>query len=436
MLYFSKVKLLLKFISYHSVLIEQNSSKFAEKYFMGDKSKIGGFLSSVKSREKEVADLIITCKNEGLTLDEKYWKENSKFKKIISELGDVKDECSELSEIDFENIEKVVLEGIGDQQKGGKNEDLKMLREKTFKFGLIEDKKSVSIFKKISPWLVLIHTHLFMTIYYGNAPTSGNYSKALKIEDSLLGIIKAITPIVGFLSTFVYNAIIGDYYTIPYIFSFGCLSIGGSSYFLAKSFDSVALIIIGRTFIGLGAGRVITRKYYSVEVDFKDRKFWGSLLTASTALSITLGPGLSSLAEFIPSQDFQGIEVHNYNVFSLIFTICMVTLWGIFHLLFEDGSNESRLRNLFVPSSSPPKGDKKVKERNEEKYIEEESLKPAREILYFDYSMVDCMELPSSNRPSPMSLEKGIKILARSDFVKEYFPIYFIAIFFTYNKSV
>lgn len=181
-----------------------------------------------------------------------------------------------------------------------------------------------------------------MFIYYGNSPTSGDYSNALNIDQNLLGIIKAITPLVGFFSTFLYNAIIGTSYTIPYIVSFGSLSLGGFCYFIAKSFDSVLLLVLGRTFIGLGAGRVITRRYFAADVPVKDRKYWGSLLTASTALSITVGPGLSSFAEFIPSQDIAGIQIETYNVFSLLFFICMVLLWAVFHFLFLDASSSGK----------------------------------------------------------------------------------------------
>lgn len=164
-----------------------------------------------------------------------------------------------------------------------------------------EPSSGFSIFKLITPWLVLFHTSLYMIIYYGNSPTSADYSDALDVPDNILGLLKAITPLAAFVSTFMYNAILGRTYTIAYIVSFFFLTFGCLSYFLAKTFESVALIMLGRTMIGLGGGRVITRMYYAVSVPESQREFWASLLVASTALSITFGPGLSSMLEYVPA---------------------------------------------------------------------------------------------------------------------------------------
>ena len=175
-----------------------------------------------------------------------------------------------------------------------------------------------------------------MFIYYGNSPTSGEYSEALELADSLTGILKALTPLAGFVSTFFYNALMIYGYHVSYALSFSCINLGLLLYFFSKTIGTWVTLAIGRLLLGFGGGRVITRKYLASETLPSERKFWASLMVASTALSITVGPGISSLMEFVGNFDVVFVEIRTYNVFSLGFLILGLTIWATFLIIFTE----------------------------------------------------------------------------------------------------
>ena len=82
------------------------------------------------------------------------------------------------------------------------------------------------------------------------------------------------------------------------------------------------------------------------------------------------------------------------------------------------------------PSKKPP-ADYPVFEDEEEEcdILDDES---------FAYSFIDCNEVP---KEAPDYIKHpggfhGLNVFNHTSLVKEYFPVYFIALFFTFNKSV
>ncbi len=282
--------------------------------------------------------------------------------------------------------------------------------------------------RQISSWFVLIHTTVYMFLYYGNSPTSGEYSHYLNIPYSMVGLLKAATPIAAFFATFAYSWIMGKKYIWSYIISWASLTIGALLYYLARTFDSVIMIIIGRMLIGCGGGRVITRSYFATQVPYKEMAVWSSLLVASTSLSLTCAPGISSVLEYIPSFSILGAHTEKFNIFSLMtFFICLV-LGSLFFVFFLDMSPPSDIIVAF-PSKNDPN---------------EEEIEPRRILrdYSFEYSEVDCMEIPPNNEEKMKDEEEvdknfdGIKSLNKAKMVYEYFQIVFVIAFFTINKSV
>lgn len=200
---------------------------------------------------------------------------------------------------------------------------------------------------------MLIHTFMYLTIYYGNSPTSAAYSEALDIPSNILGLLKAITPLAAFISTFFYGFLLDGTYTKSYIISFFLLTFGCLCYFLALTTNSVILIVLGRIGIGFGGARVITRKYLSIAVTPESREFWGSALVAATALSITGGPGVSSFLEYLPSLDFLFLDIRKYNILSLVFFVAFCIVWALFHIIFKDSEKKSKKKRVLLPCSLP-----------------------------------------------------------------------------------
>lgn len=91
--------------------------------------------------------------------------------------------------------------------------------EEELKKGTVKKQESAS-YNDFSAWLVIIHTMIYMLIYYGNAPTAPSYSKALEFPESLTGVVQAATPLAAFISTFHYSNVISTSYKGGYAVSF------------------------------------------------------------------------------------------------------------------------------------------------------------------------------------------------------------------------
>lgn len=114
------------------------------------------------------------------------------------ELMKIDDSLLDIDEEFFKNLD------LGDNYK-----DAVEAKSKAYS-GQRQRTKKNNLRKNITNWLVIIHTTVYMLIYYGTSPTSGSYSKALDFPDILTGIVKAATPFAAFISTFFYNFMIDN----------------------------------------------------------------------------------------------------------------------------------------------------------------------------------------------------------------------------------
>lgn len=278
----------------------------------------------------------------------------------------------------------------------------------------------------VMSWMVLTHTSLYLLIYYGNSPTSGSYSEALNLPETLIGVLKAATPLAAFLSTFMYNAIISKKFVYSYIISWTSLIIGAMLYYEALTFDSVLMIVAGRLLIGWGGGRVITRTYFATEVGLDERVLWSSLLVACNAGCITISPGISSLLEYIKSFEILGMKTTEFNIFSEACFFLFVTVCAIFFLLFKDKEPQN---DIIVPFPRDPRASK----------VEDQQM-PRKLLLdcSFNYSEIspNLETIPNEMVQEEIKQTEKNSVLEGTSYIKEYFPVYFIAIFFTFNKSV
>lgn len=287
-------------------------------------------------------------------------------------------------------------------------------------------------YNEFSAWLVIIHTMVYLLYYYGNSPTAGDYAAALEFPTVLSGIVQAATPLAAFLSTFHYGAILSKNYRGAYIISFVCMVLGNLLYYLAKTFKSISALVIARILLGYSGGRVITRGFVGTKINPKFRSLWSSYLVAFSSLSITLGPGISSFLEYIPSFKFLGTDFRTYNAFSFVFSIISILYFIFFMIAFEDipesRPKEEKKKTKVLETDTARSSDKKLTESYLESEFSEKSFKS------FTYSAVD--DLKDEEGKNRLNDNKGIQIFNNTRIVKQYFPIYFLTLYFTINKMI
>jgi len=159
--------------------------------------------------------------------------------------------------------------------------------------------KTSASYNRSDVWFVLVHTFLFMLTYYGLTPTNPDYNTYLGVPKSLFGLVSAITPLFAGISCFSYNYFTKSGYKTSYYVSLFCLISGTFVYSLAFTVRSAILLLIGRALLGYGSGRILTRKFVSLEITLEYRVLYSALLVGITSLAMTFGPGLSALLEII-----------------------------------------------------------------------------------------------------------------------------------------
>lgn len=217
-----------------------------------------------------------------------------------------------------------------------------------------------SCYSMMDLYLVLTHTFLYMLVYYGNAPTSSDYTKAMNISVGVTGVIQAVTPALGFVSVFFYNWFAGVAYRPSYIVSFLLLILGLFLYAFSYSFKTLLPLILGRMMLGFGAARGLTKKFFTNEIKMENATYYAAILTGVSNSCISLGPGLSSLLIFIPDFNFFIYENRNFTVFTFVLTFCFLVLAIIFFSFFKDTFLAREKNKLNKQMKNEEKRDKKL----------------------------------------------------------------------------
>jgi hypothetical protein len=123
---------------------------------------------------------------------------------------------------------------------------------------------------------------------------------------------------------FMYNYLTNKRYKVCYYISVVCLTLANISYASADSANSLALMIVGRIFLGAGGARIVTRKFVALMVVTSARTKYSAIFVAFTALGKTGGPGLSSVFQLVPDFELGPWNWRFYNAFSFV----AVGMWG------------------------------------------------------------------------------------------------------------
>lgn len=211
--------------------------------------------------------------------------------------------------------------------------------------------------------LNLLSCFFFMMNNYIIEPSSAYYANALGSSDALSGIMIGAAPWFAMLSAVGYSYWTNYNYKCPIIFA-GCLQmLGNFMYANAYSYGSMKMCLLGRCLTGLGAPRIINRRYVADATPFSLRTAASASFAMATALGAALGPGMAILLDnvqefefsvpFLEQQYFNGMTGPGY---------FMALCWGFYTiviiLFFKEPvrTGLDELRDREVGFTGPPGG--------------------------------------------------------------------------------
>ncbi|XP_044501628.1 SPX domain-containing membrane protein At4g22990-like [Mangifera indica] len=143
--------------------------------------------------------------------------------------------------------------------------------------------------------LNLVNTFLYMVNTYIIVPTADNYSLSLGAAATVCGVIIGSMAVAQVFSSIYFSAWSNRSYLKPLVFSSIVLLIGNTLYALAYDLNSIAVLLAGRLFCGLGSARAVNRRYISDCVPLKLRMQASAGFVSASALGMACGPALACL---------------------------------------------------------------------------------------------------------------------------------------------
>lgn len=78
----------------------------------------------------------------------------------------------------------------------------------------------------------------------------------------------------------------------------------------------------------------MTRKFLAINIEVWAQSTYSAILVGVSALGITLGPGISSILEFIPQGTVAGTLLRSFNVFAIVFFFLWIIVFVLFIIFF------------------------------------------------------------------------------------------------------
>jgi len=163
--------------------------------------------------------------------------------------------------------------------------------------------------------LNLISCFLFMMNNYIIEPSSAYYANALGSSDALSGIMMGMAPWFALVSAVGYSVWTNSSYYHPIVFSGILQVVGNTLYGAALEYRSMEMCLIGRGIAGLGAPRIINRRYIADSTPFAYRTMINAAFAMTTAIGAASGPGAAILLDMVPEFQFTlpilGVQTFN-----------------------------------------------------------------------------------------------------------------------------
>ncbi|KAL7167413.1 hypothetical protein ACSBR2_037969 [Camellia fascicularis] len=145
--------------------------------------------------------------------------------------------------------------------------------------------------------LNLANTFLYMVNTYIVVPTADDYSLSLGAAATVCGIVIGAMAVAQVFSSVYFSAWSNKSYFKPLIFSSIVLFAGNIMYALAYDLNSIAVLLLGRLFCGLGSARAVNRRYISDCVPLKIRLQASAGFVSASALGMACGPALAGVLQ-------------------------------------------------------------------------------------------------------------------------------------------
>ena len=162
--------------------------------------------------------------------------------------------------------------------------------------------------------LNLISCFLHLMNNYMIEPSSAYYANSLGSNDAMSGLMMGASPCFALMSSIGYSVWTNYSYRTPLILA-GTLQITGNlMYGIANSYHSMTLCLLGRAISGLGAPRIMNRRYVADATPFSLRTAASAAFAMATAVGAATGPGMAivlDMFEFDFSLPFFGRQTFN-----------------------------------------------------------------------------------------------------------------------------
>ncbi|XP_043698292.1 SPX domain-containing membrane protein At4g22990-like isoform X1 [Telopea speciosissima] len=216
----------------------------------------------------------------------------------------------------------------------------------------VEDHVDDERYHFMSLLLNLANTFLYMVNTYIVVPTADNYSLSLGAAATVCGVVIGSMAVAQVVSSLYFSAWSNKSYFRPLIFSSIVLLLGNLLYALAYDLDSIAVLIIGRLFCGLGSARAVNRRYISDCVPLKIRMQASAAFVSASALGIACGPALAGLLQTnfkIYKLTFNEDTLPGW-VMALAWFIYLVWVW----ISFKEPAHKTEVNNVQPEASTGP----------------------------------------------------------------------------------
>lgn len=135
-------------------------------------------------------------------------------------------------------------------------------------------------------------------------PSSAHYAEALGSKDAVAGLMLGATPLFALTSCIAYSYWTNYNYRNPLLFAGILQFLGNFCYANAYAYQSIELCLIGRAMTGLGAPRIINRRYVADATPFKLRTMTSAMFAMAMAVGSACGPGMAILLDMVPEFQF------------------------------------------------------------------------------------------------------------------------------------
>jgi len=206
--------------------------------------------------------------------------------------------------------------------------------------------------------LNLISCFLFMMNNYIIEPSSAYYANALGSSDALSGLLIGGAPLFALVSAVAYSYWTNYSYKAPIVFAGTLMVAGNLMYANAYSYTSMELCLLGRAVTGLGAPRVINRRYVADATPFALRTVASAAFALATALGAAMGPAIAILLDqcefefvlpLLGRQYFNGMTGPGFFM-SLCWLIYTIAILLVFREPVRSGLDELKEREQSMKS--------------------------------------------------------------------------------------